>query len=906
MQIDRREFMSSITSLAILATAKDALAGSSDGVSSKGHLQINTFNLQRGNAFPFVNMFLANDRPWTPANMAGGVDAYAYLDSTGYPTSMPPGGGNYYTLIAVYLPPPGETYTLSWTGAGTLTPYLAVPGFTMTTGGTNPLTITLGIDPTIAAWNSGTSYTQDYSAKASFVSRGGSYYFCNLDNTNKDPLTDNGCYWLKVTTGFQVSLYIALLSTPVAAVKLYRTSLGAPSPTNMFDPQLLSVYGGYGTLRFIQWGQVISSPISLLSNRPKADTFSWWGNTINSDWYVGTPPAPTKNAWIAPRDPPGYVSGGWTDKMQVQANILSGSMPSYHNITAITNANPCQITTSSAHGFSNGDSVFFPENLILSTAPSAPTSYSYARWTSETSAVAFTKGQLIHLTGTAVGIYKATVAMSTGTAPNPATDPGAHWSYLCGGTASISLNGLISGASPKTVTFVDSTNFTIAYDSTTWATYNSGGQVAEQITLSTPSLGAKPVWNCSTSSMNKVFLNAKAGLWIFTYDLELDVFLAQPYASCQYGWPLEAQVALCNKLNCNGWFGIPHMADDKYVTWMATYIRDNLNSNLVAYYELSNEVWNPIWSETGYAGTKAVIYAANGTHGWTGPLPTYTISAYGYYSWFWYGWRFYNAMSLVKTVYAGKLNQCHCTLAHQAAAGTLNRILGPTEPAIIARHLATNCNTAAPPISIADSIATSCYTSPPGGNNGYVPTAISAQMVWQYCYGGLQATALQTLDTLMRSTIDLGSTEDLASYTTYGFPCWGGVANGNTGNGAQVVPWIMYEGGLQFNAVNYSLSASSYSGVSIDYRDLQNLFFGYMQSNYAKDILNASGATNNSLLQAFKANGGTHMSLYAMATQWGVSAIWGPIEPNEWGANTGVSSAPMLLAYKNYNETGNP
>jgi hypothetical protein len=179
-------------------------------------------------------------------------------------------------------------------------------------------------------------------------------------------------------------------------------------------------------------------------------------------------------------------------------------------------------------------------------------------------------------------------------------------------------------------------------------------------------------------------------------------------------------------------------------------------------------------------------------------------------------------------------------------------------------------------------------------------------MIWQYCYGGLQATALATFDTLWRDTFDVGSTENLYSYTQQNFPVWGHCANGNTGNGSQVVPWIQYEGGLQGNAGNFTITGNPYSGVTLTGFDIQNLFFGYFQSNYAQDLLNESGPTNDSSLQAFKANGGTHASLYAMTTQWGYTAMWGPIEPNEWGVNTGVASAPMLLAYKNYNETGNP
>jgi len=46
---------------------------------------------------------------------------------------------------------------------------------------------------------------------------------------------------------------------------------------------------------------------------------------------------------------------------------------------------------------------------------------------------------------------------------------------------------------------------------------------------------------------------------------------------------LEYAVQLCNTLNFDGWFCIPHMANDNYIREYAKFVRDNLNSNLKAY-----------------------------------------------------------------------------------------------------------------------------------------------------------------------------------------------------------------------------------------------------------------------------------------------------------------------------------
>ncbi|MDB4972433.1 MAG: Cellulose-binding domain protein [Myxococcaceae bacterium] len=68
-----------------------------------------------------------------------------------------------------------------------------------------------------------------------------------------------------------------------------------------------------------------------------------------------------------------------------------------------------------------------------------------------------------------------------------------------------------------------------------------------------------------------------------------------------HGAPLEVMVALANRLSQHPWFNIPHAADDDYVRRFATYVRDNLKPGLKAYVEYSNEVWNGIFPQAGYA-----------------------------------------------------------------------------------------------------------------------------------------------------------------------------------------------------------------------------------------------------------------------------------------------------------------
>lgn len=58
------------------------------------------------------------------------------------------------------------------------------------------------------------------------------------------------------------------------------------------------------------------------------------------------------------------------------------------------------------------------------------------------------------------------------------------------------------------------------------------------------------------------------------------------------GVPTEVMIRLLNQTGMDGWFNMPHMADDDYMRRFARMVRDGLNPDQKAYVELSNEVWN--------------------------------------------------------------------------------------------------------------------------------------------------------------------------------------------------------------------------------------------------------------------------------------------------------------------------
>ena len=51
-------------------------------------------------------------------------------------------------------------------------------------------------------------------------------------------------------------------------------------------------------------------------------------------------------------------------------------------------------------------------------------------------------------------------------------------------------------------------------------------------------------------------------------------------------------IALCNEINADGWFNMPTLADDDYVTKFSALAHSTLNANLKAYVEYGNEIWN--------------------------------------------------------------------------------------------------------------------------------------------------------------------------------------------------------------------------------------------------------------------------------------------------------------------------
>lgn len=97
--------------------------------------------------------------------------------------------------------------------------------------------------------------------------------------------------------------------------------------------------------------------------------------------------------------------------------------------------------------------------------------------------------------------------------------------------------------------------------------------------------------------------------WMFTNSSPITTWDERPLMS-DYTWrrrgaPLEAMVALANQIGVDPWFNMPHAADDTFMRRFAEVVERDLDPNLKAYVEYSNEIWNFIFDQAAYTREKA-------------------------------------------------------------------------------------------------------------------------------------------------------------------------------------------------------------------------------------------------------------------------------------------------------------
>lgn len=183
------------------------------------------------------------------------------------------------------------------------------------------------------------------------------------------------------------------------------------------------------------------------------------------------------------------------------------------------------------------------------------------------------------------GLIRLTVADTT------SLSNGQRVAYASGSTANgvgvWTLANVVSGT-PGTVDLVGSQYQSSTTGSISVGTFNIGGSGAK---IAARSSGT-PSWSAGD-------------LVTATYDSVVDAWFVTPRGigdvDSNGAVPYEVQVALANKVRTNLWVNYPFYYTDASLSAAINYIRDNLNSNLTAFHEYSNEVFNNAFTQAGYA-----------------------------------------------------------------------------------------------------------------------------------------------------------------------------------------------------------------------------------------------------------------------------------------------------------------
>lgn len=108
------------------------------------------------------------------------------------------------------------------------------------------------------------------------------------------------------------------------------------------------------------------------------------------------------------------------------------------------------------------------------------------------------------------------------------------------------------------------------------------------LTLNVGGRGAVQIYTQSGAALTSIGANTLATL---TYDAVLGgvIYRAGGQSATV---PYELLVGLCNRVGCDYWANFPGQIDDESVTTISQVVRDRLSSNLNAYFEYGNEIWN--------------------------------------------------------------------------------------------------------------------------------------------------------------------------------------------------------------------------------------------------------------------------------------------------------------------------
>lgn len=173
-------------------------------------------------------------------------------------------------------------------------------------------------------------------------------------------------------------------------------------------------------------------------------------------------------------------------------------------------------------------------------------------------------------------------------------------------------------------------------------------------------LNAGQIFNPTFLSLIRNFRALRFMDWLATNNSTLSSWTNRPLQTNAFwgtanGVPIEVAVQLANAISADAWLNVPIMADTNYITQMATLVHGSLGSSQKVYVELSNEVWNGMFTQSTYATTQGQATFASG------------LGSPFDYNRNWYGMRVAQSCDIWKSVWGNDASRVVCVLGAQGA-----------------------------------------------------------------------------------------------------------------------------------------------------------------------------------------------------------------------------------------------
>lgn len=362
-------------------------------------------------------------------------------------------------------------------------------------------------------------------------------------------------------------------------------------------------------------------------------------------------------------------------------------------------------------------------------------------------------------------------------------------------------------------------------------------------------LNAGQVFNPALLADLKNFRAIRFMDWLETNNSKISNWSDRPLPSNAFwgtskGVPLEVCIELANAVSADAWLNIPAMATDDYVTQMANLAQSELGPTQKAYVELSNEVWNGMFTQNAYSIAQGTSKFPGATNKW-------------YAGWEWYGMRVAQIGDIWYSVYGSSAfnSRVVIVMAGQAANSTV----------------------------LQEELATPDWKG--AGNGPAANHHIGAAAVAPYFLG----------------TSDLGSASTIASLVT---AADGGLSNlftqlnSPTGSIAKRIPWTTTNAKV---ASSFGLPLVAYEGgQSLQGSPTYGNSSPEVQLFIAANRDDRMGAAYTTYLDDWRASGGTlfmhYNDIYA-PNQFGV---WGLLESIMQSTAPLASAPPKWQAVQNF------